>query len=344
MALSSHHLARTRGDVRLKTESLNHKSTAIKFYSDALLQPNIQHLALLDTLLILITLEAAQSALSTWKVHLVGAYNLIEAAGGASVLVTPRLKAQIGMLVWWDLTIALMSRQNPVFDDAYLDAIFARGADDFELFFDISGCPAVFAKFMAKMARTAAKFEATQRVVWFQFDNSPVEEMDRCLKSWSNPYGRTCQDIESQEDPQVIRDYFHCVEAWRHALLIYILQVFRRDQGRDNSTSTAYLARLVLDHARCIRRSSVTQKQVLLPIFLAGSEVLDMSSRKEIIEYCSFWADANGYYMFQNVADLLESVWKDRTKHAGHQYWWGMTADKYTQITSGSMTIQFLLG
>ena len=343
LALSSHHLARIQGDFHLRTESLNHKSTAIKLYSEALLQPNVQHLALLDTLLILITLEATQSALSTWKVHLIGAYNLIEAAGGAGVLVTPRLKAQAGMLVWWDLTIALMSRQNPVFNDAYLDAISASDANDSQLFFDISGCPAVFAKFMAKIARTASKYEAAQRFVWFQFNNSLVDEMQRCLESWSNPYGKIGHDTEAQEDPQLTRDYYHCVEAWRHALLLYILQVFRRDS--DISTSTAYLSRLILDHAKCIRRSSVTQKQVLLPVFLAGADVLDMSSRNEIKEYCSFWADANGYHMFQNVADLLDSVWRDRKQHhAQEPYWWGMTADKYTQTAPGSMSIEFLLG
>ena len=344
LALSSHHLARTQGDVHLKTESLNHKSTAIKLYSEALLQPDIQHLALLDTLLILITLEAAQSALSTWKVHLVGAYNLIEAAGGVSVLVTPRLRSQFGMLQWWDLTIALMSRQNPVFDEAYLNAIFSSGSDDSQLFFDLSGCPAVFAKFMTRLARTAAKFEATQFFAWARFDDSPVDELERCLKSWSNPYGNTCHNIKIEEDPQVTRDSFHCVEAWRHALLIYILQVFRRDQREDNAKTTAYFARLILDHTRCIRRSSVTQKQVLLPVFLAGSEVLDVSSRKEICDYCSFWAEANGYYMFQNVADLLGSVWKDRKQHAEQPYWWGMTVDRYTQTAAGSMTTQFLLG
>lgn len=74
---------------------------------------------LLDTLLVLLNLDvcslalsceqvetnelakATQSASGAWDVHLIGAYELLEAKGGTEVCGwSPRIRAQVAMLVW----------------------------------------------------------------------------------------------------------------------------------------------------------------------------------------------------------------------------------------------------
>ena len=342
LALSSHHLSRVTRDKQLELEAdtFNHKSTAIRLYREAIAETDTQHLALLDTLLVLITLEAAQSALSTWSVHLIGAYNLIKASGGVRVITTPRLIAQVMMLNWWDITIAMIARQNPVFEEAYLEIIFSRSEECPQTFFNLTGCPADFAIIMSKLSRQAATYETLQRFDWMKFDYSPIEELERRLRLWRNPFDKT----DNQEDPQSMRDCFHCVEAWRYALLLYVWQVFRRGEEPDPHSSNTYLCRLILDHTRCVRRSSPVQKQVLLPIFLAGAEAVDGSTRREVREYCNHWSLHNGYNMFQNVGDLLEQVWSDRKQYGEQQYWWGLTVDQHAKLASGSMTTQYLLG
>ena len=346
LALSSHHLSKatSKKQLELETETFNHKSTAYQLYREALSQPDTQHLALLDTLLVLITLEAAQSALSTWSVHLNGAYNLIKASGGIHMITTPRLTAQIIMLNWWDLTIAMIARHKPVFEEAYLEIIFSRTQEDPQTFFNLTGCPADFALIMAKLSRQAAMYEAEQRFDTIHFDYTPVKELESRLRHWRNPFDVLSEKVDNQEDPQSTRDFFHCIEAWRYALLLYILQVFGRGKESQPQSSNAYLCRLILDNTRCVRRSSTVQKQVLLPIFLAGTEAVDGTTRREVRDYCNFWSVTNGYNMFQNVGDLLERVWLDRKQYGEGGYWWGWTVDQHAQMAPGSMKVQYLLG
>jgi hypothetical protein len=46
-------------------------------------------------------MKATQSASGTWDVHLIGAYKLLEAKGGTEVCRwSPRIRAQVAMLVW----------------------------------------------------------------------------------------------------------------------------------------------------------------------------------------------------------------------------------------------------
>ena len=57
MALSSHLMSTSPKDKAAVAKTLNHKSVAIQLYREALSRSETRNLALLDTLLILITLE-----------------------------------------------------------------------------------------------------------------------------------------------------------------------------------------------------------------------------------------------------------------------------------------------
>jgi hypothetical protein len=101
------------------------------------------------------------------------------------------------------------------------------------------------------------------------------------------------------------------------------------------------LVRKTLDHIRCCRRSSQTQKQLLLPVFLAGSETSDEDMRVFVKRYCAYWAEKSRYSMFNSVPTLLDEIWSTGN-------WWGRvinnTATGTTSDGRAKSTTQLLLG
>jgi hypothetical protein len=102
----------------------------------------------------------------------------------------------------------------------------------------------------------------------------------------------------------------------------------------------ARLVRKTLDHIRCCRRTSQTQKQLLLPAFLAGSETSDEDMRDFVKGFCSYWADKSRYSMFSSVPLLLDEIWSTGK-------WWGAVIDSKTRSRVsdfGKNSMQILLG
>lgn len=63
----------------------------------------------------------------------------------------------------------------------------------------------------------------------------------------------------------------------------------------------------------------MVQKQLLLPVFLAGCETTDEKLRQEAREYCAWWNERTRYGMFDTANTLMEEAWAD--DRAGT--WWG---------------------
>ncbi|SLM34267.1 Zn(2)-C6 fungal-type DNA-binding domain [Lasallia pustulata] len=346
MALSFQLMSTLGKDSDSVVRTLDHKYEAIHLYRGALSRSETRNLALLDTLLILITLEAAQCALSTWSVHIAGAYGLIEAAGGVEVVsTTQRLTAQVTMLLWWDITIGMISRRGLTFSKSYLDTILACTKEDAHRFFNLTGCPADLVVCMAKLARLASAYEHSQGSEWTALRASRVDDLEATLTAWHNPFYVASGVSDVQEGLNPARDCYHCVEAWRHALILYIYQVLKRDAVMTSPEVIPSYSRRILGHIHCIKQETVIQKQVLLPLFLAGCEATEKKLRKQAKDFCRVWSQRNGYRMFQDVGDLLEHVWKDRQNSADGRYWWGHTVDQYnTTEPTNPMRSQFLFG
>lgn len=128
----------------------------------------------------------------------------------------------------------------------------------------------------------------------------------------------TGEDTEKENQEQ--HDRFHCAEAWRCALLLYVECVFKRDASQ-RSSALINLVRRTLDYIRCRQRSSQTQKQLLLPVFLAGSETSDEGKRPFVKDYCAYWAKTSRYSMFNSVPTLLDEIWSTVV-------WWGTVINK----------------
>lgn len=202
---------------------------------------------------------------------------------------------------------------------------------------------------MAQLAKLAAIHDKTRQMEWTIFDRTPVDQTIVEVQDFINKEDVTLDDIGlSEEDPDARRDRFHCIEAWRHAILLYTCRVFTRLQDPAGLRKITYLARVTLDHVRCISRKSFIQKQVLLPVFLAGSEVDDETDRSWIREYCRYWSAAARFYMFESTRFLLEDIWNDWDPLTRNSYWWGLkVGGSDAQTTNGdanNLVTQVLLG
>lgn len=225
----------------------------------------------------------------------------------------------------WDVILAFVSREDLHLPLAYLNALIDSEASAGNSFFVLNGCSIELVMAMARLSKLAAIFEKTQQMEWTIFDRTPVDQIITQVKTFVNTENvnlDACGFLE--DDPNDARDRFHCIEAWRNAILLYTRRVFTRKQDGPGIKAITYLSRITLDHVRCISRRSFVPKQVLLPVFLAGAEVENDEDRQFAREFCRHWSVAARYHMFETTRVLLEEIWKDWDISTRDWYWWGL--------------------
>lgn len=433
-----------------------HKSQANNELAMALTRVSFNNpdLSLLDSILVMFTLDCTLSAAGSWTIHLKRAKTVIDSCGGPPALSNARLRSQAGMLLWWDACLALISRKGLVFDTDYVEFLLEHEESDQWSFYDLTGCPADIVRCVIELAELAKEFEIASSMRWVSFDLTAVwmiEDQlndrisDKRPKSFassnstspttgtdnhaeeSNRTQRmndTLMDMEesSEEEINLADDQRHCIEAWRQALCIYIRRVFklndktreahssqRQDRSnalyldeirhrahyvgsnrygtcsrRSSATRTHMpffsLVRSTINDIRCVRRSSQTQKQLLLPAFIAGSETSDPELRRFICAYCDWWSNKSNYKMFDTVSKLLVQIWDEmdkptptvstgmgspgqasnpqqaatapfaqtqtrgRTKGFPTPCWWGSIIDSNAETLSSEEPVQYLFG
>ena len=216
----------------------------------------------------------------------------------------------------WDATLALISRQGALFPSSYFEFLVRNEEKDGWSFYDLTGCPTELLILLMHLVEMARQKELAASMEYLTFAVSPVLEAERKLLSWKNifaenrdfgqdleprdrvPEDLCCTGAESSDgmsptssdgDEQYFQqeDRFHLAEAWRYALLLYIQRVFRWDrQSHRRPSATLRLACSVLEHTRNCRKTSQAQKQLLLPIFLAGTEARDEDMRDTVRSFC----------------------------------------------------------
>jgi len=215
---------------------------------------------------------------------------------------------------------------------SYFEIVLGRESSSNWTFFDLNGCPRELIVPMMQLANLAAENEpasAPRNMTAFALTDL-VDEIEASLNSWQYKpmLGVNDPAADDAEAMQTDRDRYHCCEAWRHGLLIYIQRVFRWRRGQKPPARLAYLARVTIDHVRSCRRTSTVQKQSLLPAFFAGAETTDTDSRQSIRDYCTWWYALYGYQMFETAQSLLEELWTQRdARWNDDTLWWGGIVD-----------------
>ncbi|PLB46425.1 hypothetical protein P170DRAFT_465948 [Aspergillus steynii IBT 23096] len=347
LALCCRHLNLITGS--WSSEAQEHRGEASKLLTQACQNQQLvkKGLALLDPILILFTLDCTLSASGRWSSHITRVRSILEESGGPSALTTQRARAQVAMMMWWDATLALVSRQGTILSRAYLDYLQRYEKEDQWSFYQLSGCPTDLVAHIFSLAELAHQRELASTMAWLTFDLTPIVQIEAQIRHWKHPlYSSHLVELDSDSEDfedadessfHAQQDRYHCAEAWRHALLLYIERVFKWERGTPRPRSLSRLVRITLDHVRCCRRTSLTQKQVLLPVFLAASETSSEEMRDIARNYCRWWGDRSRYHMFHSVPGLLEEIWSG-------DYWWGSVVDSKTRGTVGHIPVEFLLG
>ncbi|TLD37680.1 hypothetical protein E2P81_ATG04492 [Venturia nashicola] len=344
MALSSQHIAKIDRSPNMATEIYAHQSTAIKLFGEALSNPKSE--PVLDTLLLLIIFEISQSAHGMWSVHLNGARILLEQLSASDTMQTNlRMRGLVAMLVWWDVTTALISRREPILPLTYLDTLIQFPESEDWSFLVLVGCPVDFLMAMARLSKLAAIYEKTTRMEYTIFNDLPVQLIIGEVQMFINVDEVTFANLDNLEDePGSRQNRFHCIEAWRRAVLLFAARAFSKQQDEYGLRKITYLARLVLDHVRCIPQDEFLQKQLLLPVFLAGSEVESQVDRAFVRQYCQHWNETSRFEHFGSAAQLLEDVWRDWHVSIRDVYWWGAKIQPQSAGRASSMVSEALFG
>ena len=350
LALSMQHVSGLTIDHALAEESQRHKNTALQLFRGAVEGCKQRSSpAYLDTAVILCSFDATQSAFGNWNWHFNNALQVLQACGGPKRLKeSSRLRAQVAMFLWWDCTVALVSRSASTFPMTYHDVMFEAddqaGWDHFNLF----GVPKDLFRILIELTELAAEHKKVQSMKWATFNLQRIVELESEVRRWTQEKPAVVAELEDEEGIQNRLDCFHDAEAWRHAMLLYIVRVFKWDRTQQSPSSISFHARMTLDHVRCCRRSSPVQKQLLLPVFLAGCETSNRRDRDFALEYCDWWTQNCRYRMFASVYELLQSYWavQSNTGIDITDIWWGSFIDERLTASqqAGQGSCSILLG
>lgn len=178
---------------------------------------------------------------------------------------------------------------------------------------------------MGRLAKLGSIYEKAAKLEWTTFNTQPVDLIVADVLCFNNKEDASFEDLDNvEDDPNARRDRYHCIEAWRYAILLYARRVFRADQDAYGLRAIDHLTRVILDHVRCIESTSRVQKQVLLPIFLAAAELGDDSTDRAFVRlYCEHWSATARYSQFESALSWLEAIWLDWRKTTRGTYWWG---------------------
>ncbi|CAM1511805.1 Fc.00g093180.m01.CDS01 [Cosmosporella sp. VM-42] len=254
--------------------------------------------------LILIGIDYAESAFGSWIVHLRGVRRMIEAAGGIQLgNADVHLRAQIAQLVWYDTIVALLSRRDPIFPQEYIEYVLSWKSESQWSLLALNGFPDSAFLHMYEIAKAAAHASS--------LSDGQVAGLE--MKLWLAPFdtdqGTTDKEIAALAD------------CWRLGLLLYCTRVFHR--GESAKRKARVLAEEIIWLVHEIPPDSNKQKQALLPLFLAASEIDTSRFRRIAVDFCERWKKRSGIWLNQTAVELLKTVWAAVDENPDKDIWWG---------------------
>ena len=174
-----------------------------------------------------------------------------------------------------------------------------------------------------------------------KFDTTRVHELEQVIQEYTvgelGPHGMTDDTTENEEKIHNWHDYRNACNAWKYAILLYLARVLKWDRvGRSRLPEATSLSRLILDSVRSCRPVSSLRKQLLFPLFLAGSESMDPYSRRFVKDYCEEWYRNSRYTMFMEALILLQDIWAQKDmKEDDYGVWWGGVIGNKPPLGSG---------
>jgi hypothetical protein len=69
--------------------------------------------------------------------------------------------------------------------------------------------------------------------------------------------------------------------------------------------------------------NSHTQKQALLPLFLAACEMESFRFRQIAVDFLQRWKQKSGIWLNQTALELLQTIWAAVDEDPDASVWWG---------------------
>ncbi|KAF2102544.1 hypothetical protein NA57DRAFT_52112 [Rhizodiscina lignyota] len=254
--------------------------------------------------LLLIGLDYAETALSDWSIHLRGAYRILESSGGIKLAeYNTQLRSQIAQLIWYDTTAALLSRKGPVFPRTYSEALMSWQVDTEWSLLSLNGYPDIAFLDMYDIAVAASCTSP--------LPDGHVTRLEMGL--WLARF----DSVHQNQDKNITA----LTDCWRLGMLLYCTRVFHQSEA--SQTKARMLAEEIMWLIHDLPANSATQKQCLLPLFLAGCEMDSFRFRSIAIDFCKRWKDKTGLWLFQSALDLMQLVWASMDENPVKDVWWG---------------------
>ena len=180
----------------------------------------------------------------------------------------------------------------------------------------------------------ASEKEQVSKMKHARFDTKRAYELEQSIREY------TVGELDTMDSDEMIHswhDYYHASNAWKYALLLYIARVLKWDRTSNaRLPEVTSLSRLLLDSVRSCRSVAALPKQLLFPVFLAGSESMDLYSRNFVKEYCEEWYRNCRYTMFVETLELLQEIWTQKDmRRNDFSVWWGSIIGKNQPRGSG---------
>ena len=304
-------------------EVLQLKARSLSAFHADLTRPRSSNCrVLISTILVLISLEYAGSAYSDqWTIHLNGAYRIMETHGGVGLAEhDSTMRSQLAMLLWYDTTAALLSRNGPSFPRRYAEALMNWRRDSEWSLMALNGFPDSLFLDIFDIADAAAAARTVAGPQKSASDNAVAQELE--ARVWNLKVDATAD-----------RDVAGLVDCWRLTLLLYCARAFRRHEESGAEARRAILAEEILWLVLSLPPDSMLQKQCLLPVVLAGCEMPAEKFRFRCIatEFCTRWNQATGLWVFSSALHLLERVWGEMDSDSSvGEVWWGSVVSPRT--------------
>lgn len=193
----------------------------------------------------------------------------------------------------------------------------------------LCGVPKELFQYFRELIQLASEKEQISQMKYAKFDTTRVYELEQAIQEYTAAVFRPQDSIDDTTDGDEMihtwHDYCNASNAWKYALLLYLARVLKWDRtGASRLPEATSLSRLILDSVRSCRPESSLRKQLLFPLFLAGSESMDSYSRKFVKEYCEEWYRNSRYTMFMEALELLQDIWAHKdVKKDDYSIWWG---------------------
>lgn len=297
MALSATHYP-----MELST-CLTYKSQALSTFSEAIQNVTNDVILghLLATLLVLFNLQSVESGFGQWRVHLRGAYQLLMARFRTEdvrlvLQQQPLLHSIVLQISWYDTAWAMMSLQACEVPDHFVrPAVLLSMENNRGGMADTVGCSESIYLIMRGII------------------NGDVTSVEEVLRS--DPSNLSVL-VGRAFSPSHAADRYFCEQAWKYGLVVYL--VTKRREHVERAQFVKFCTNLVTTYTRSLSCSSF-QKQVLLPMVVAGAQVDDMEIREYFREYCVRYRSEVKYALYEDGLHIMETTWalRDEQKAKG---------------------------